>query len=251
MRVFLILVFVIVLSSGAQATKPEPLSDLPGMPKEQFFQVHPKSEARTYRTISGTEEWITYDYPFGPLASGTISVHFADGKGAEWKINDRAEVVKEYLSEFSSPAFAPDSKTYAAIRDALTKIPLDAFLSVTDRSRPVIFTEYHYTGVGRFASSSNIVSFEDDAPSMTDGLTMIKISLEMEDTAQTSQEIEGVILHELAHRVLEHAKKKIRTCQMEREANNLVKSWGYEREYRKAKERFGDKTRTDAEKCPE
>jgi hypothetical protein len=239
----MLLCFVIypTLSFGKECT-PKTLNPLVGLPLKEFE----KREARTYRKMEN-EEWQTFN-----CGSDAVTFHFNNGKVVAWKMNDRPEIVEEYLSEFCSQAFIQSyPKIYGAIKAALTKIPQDAFLAVTDRARPVLFTETHYAGLGRFANSSNILVADDDAPAMSQGLTMIKLSVELEDKAESSEEIEGIILHELAHRVLEHAKKKLYTCQMEREANHLVKSWGYEKEYLKAKERFGDKTRTDAEKCPE
>ena len=245
----LIILYIGSLGGAEPDFSPDVFNHLIGLSRQEFLEKYPKISARTYRSVN-SEEWLTYNWDSEGFHA--VTFHLKEGKVLDWTMDNRPEIVEEYLGEFCSRAFVQGyPKIYSAIKAALTKIPHDVFLAVTDRSRPVIFTEYHYTGIGRFANSSNIFSFEDDAPSMTDGLTMIKLSVELEDKAESSQEIEGIILHELAHRVLDHAKKEIRTCQMEREANNLVKSWGFGEEFQKAKATFGDKTRTDAEKCPE
>lgn len=210
-----------------------------GMSRENFAKIYPKSKARTYRT-KDREEWITFDDESGQKGD-MITFHFRDDILTDFKVNYRPEVVEEYLSEYCSQIFIQSlPKTYKAIEDALNLIPQEAFLSITNRARPTLFTEYHYTGMGRFANSSEIFSFPDDAPSFEDGMTIIKLSTELEDTAQTPEEIEGIILHELAHRYWEHAKNQTELCQREREANKLVKEWGFEKQFEQTKSRFGE-----------
>jgi len=212
-----------------------------GMSKPEFADYYSKDDARTYRTDIN-EEWITFDHAEGNLPA-MITFHIKDNKVAGWKVNDRNEVVKEYLGEYCSQAFIQSSpKIYTAIQNALRRLPLNVFLSVTDRARPVLFTEFHSSGMGRFANSSEIYSFEDDAPSMMAGLTIIKLNMELEE-APDSTAIEGVILHELAHRYLKHAQTRTNrnVCDQEREANRLVKSWGADEEFARAQEVFGGK----------
>ncbi len=226
------------LSSYADEKTPTPVlrKVKVGMELKVFFKRYPKAKARTYRKEK-TEEWLTFDYQKEHL----LTFYLKDNKVADWKLDDRQEVIREYLSEFCSQSFIQSyPKIYKAIQSALEKIPYEIFLSLTDRARPVLFTEYHTIGVGRFANSSEIMVFKDDAPSFTKGLTIIKLSTELEET-DSAEDIEGVILHELAHRVLEHSQKEIRTCQREKEANQLVKTWGLEEEFLKAKARFGSK----------
>lgn len=210
-----------------------------GMNQEEFQAVYPKEKARTYRT-EGTEEWITFDGPPGEGPS-TVTFHLIENVLMDWAVNDREEVVREYLGEYCSQGIVQGlPKTYSAITHALSKIPWDAFLKVTERSRPVLFTEYHYTGVGRFANSSEISSTPGDAPSFQDGFMLIKLSAELEDRG-AEEAIEGVILHELAHRVLDHVRTRQgrSPCDIEKEANGLVKSWGFEAQYLAAKGTFG------------
>jgi len=153
----------------------------------------------------------------------------------------RPELVQHYLNEFCSISFPMHyPKTYKAIQHVLNKIPDDVFLAVTERRRPILFTEYHTTGIGRFANSSEIFVLPDDVPAFQDGMTIIKLSAELE-SADSSQAIEGVIAHELAHRFLEHILKKTERCQREKEANHLIQDWGFAEEFELARKKFGRK----------
>ena len=225
-----------------------------GMSRKKFLKLYPKAKARTYRT-QDNEEWFTFNDPSERKNSsaGTIqnmvTFHLKDNKVADWVLNNREEIVREYLGEFCSQAFVGGfPKIHAAIHNVLLKIPMEVFSSITDRSRPVLFTEYHTTGTGRFANSGEIISTPDDVLAFQRGLTIVKLSTELED-ADDEQAIEGVVFHELAHRYLEHARKPVRTCEMEREANRLVKEWGFGNEYSKAKVRFGHNEQEGKEPC--
>ena len=225
-----------------EAKAAPPVSPLKGIAagssKRKFFRFYPKIEARTYRS-SDSEDWLTYDYASRNDPAGTVTVHFKDDRLVDWTLNNRTEVVEEYLSEFCSQGIIQNNpQMYAAIKDALERIPQDVFLSVTDRGRPVLFTEYYDSGTARFANSSEIFSVEDDAPAFKSGLTLIKLSTGL-NSAPGPEPIEGIVLHELAHRYLEHSKRKERTCAMEREANQQVKSWGMEKEFLAAQSQFG------------
>ncbi len=211
-----------------------------GVSKKKFFKKHPKSKARTYRS-SANEDWLTYDDWSDPLKMNMITVHFKDDSLVSWTLNNKEEVVEEYLGEFCSRAFILYyPKIYSAIRNAMLKIPLEVFRSITDRSRPVLFTEFHSTGTGRFANTSEIIATRDDAPAFEGGLTIIKLNTDLE-AVEDGRAIEGVVLHELAHRYLEHGVQKASSCEMEREANALVARWGMSGEYQKASESFGHK----------
>ena len=59
-------------------------------------------------------------------------------------------------------------------------------------------------------------------------------------TAEDVEAIEGVVLHEIAHRVLEHGTSEKASREKGRAANRLVKKWGFTRELEKAIERFGE-----------
>lgn len=220
-----------------------------GTSMKKLLKIYPKVDARTYRK-EGKEEWLTYNDPPEGEPRGTMTIHFKNGKLVEFMPDNREEVVKEYLGEYCSRTISEFNPTlYAGIKGALLKLPIKEFLMATDRKRPVLFTEYYPSGIARFATSSEIYSFPDDAPSFGDGLTIIKLNTELNDAGDVSA-VEGIILHELAHKILEHSKKPF-SCQLERDANNQVKKWGYEKEFLAAKEKFGSKERDGSENCKE
>ncbi len=67
---------------------------------------------------------------------------------------------------------------------------------------------------------------------------MIKLSMGL-GIAKTPSAIEGVVAHELAHRVLDHVRNGKVSCQAEREANALIKQWGFKKEFQEASRLFG------------
>jgi len=221
-----------------------------GMPQGEFVKTYPKIKARTYRQ-SGREEWMTFNEPLTGKPHEVVSFHLQDGKIKNWRFNDRGEVITEYLGEFCSMAIAQGfPKIYDAIRDVLQRMPFEDFLKITDRRRPVLFTEFFDSGTAKFASSSEIISTEDDAPAFMEGVTIIKLSTGL-NQASGPEAIEGVLAHELAHRVLDHVRKGRRTCQAEREANALIKQWGFGKEYEKASATFGQKVAGKIDACPD
>lgn len=150
----------------------------------------------------------------------------------------RTEKVDAYLQEFCSPAFAEGSNIHTAIRNVLLKIPDDVYEKVTDRRRPVLFTEVHPSGTARFANTAEIIVPPGDIPAFQDGLTIMKLSTELE-SAGSPDPIAGIVAHELAHKYLDHAIKGGVTCKTERETNTLVKNWGFMREFEAASENYG------------
>jgi len=210
-----------------------------GMSAEDFFKRYPKNTARTYR-LDRNSEWLTYDKINTDPTKDTLTFHLEGGKVESWSVNDREEVVKEYISEFVSLGFNKgSSKIFKAIEGVLAKIPRQVFLSVTDRKHPVLFTEYYFEGMSRFANSSEVIVLKDDPPTFTEGVTIIKLSSEL-NLADSIQEVEGVILHELAHSYLRHGMNEGRDSELEKEANRLIKEWGFIVEFEKASKRFGD-----------
>jgi hypothetical protein len=237
---FILTVFLSVLSfaQAPQGAAGKSEGIYAGMPQEDFFRVFPRKQARTSREDTGGI-WISYAQPLSGTAQGVITFHIKDGKVAGWAENDRREVVAEYMGEFCS-AGTPGggSKTYEAIRDVLELMPLKAFLNVTERSRPVLFTEYYDSGTAAFANSTELLSDPEDAPAFGEGLMIMKLSTAL-DSAESPSPIKGVVAHELAHHVLDHARQGAGTCAAEREANRLVKDWGFESEYEAASRMFG------------
>lgn len=212
-----------------------------GLAKSDFEKFYPKTRARTYREVKD-ETWITFDVPHNAVfPENTVTFHLKSERVADWRINDRPEIIEEYLGEFESRAFpGAFPKIDAAIRDVLSRIPYADFLKITDRRRPVLFTEVFDSGTAQFANSSEISSLPDDPPAFQDGFTLIKLSTGL-NAAADPKAIEGVIAHEIAHRVLDHVKHGKRSCEAEREANNLIKQWGFGAEYEQASQTFGHK----------
>ena len=67
----------------------------------------------------------------------------------------RAQRAEAYLDEFASQAFKQDyPNIYAALKKALMDIPDDAYLKVTHRDFPVLFTEVLHFGSGQWANSA-------------------------------------------------------------------------------------------------
>ena len=152
----------------------------------------------------------------------------------------RQQKAEAYLAEFASPAFK-DSYTniYSAIKNVLILLPEYAFEKVTDRSFPVLFTEVPHFGTGRWANSSGIYVMPDDPPTFTKGMWIVKLNTELNE-GKDVEAIEGVVFHELAHRVLGHEGGHF-SIEVEKEANHLVKKWGFQKQYLKAKASFGTK----------
>ena len=224
--------------AGESVTFPR-LGIYAGMPKDAFFVIHPKKTARTYRQ-EGLDEWLTFNVSTEE-EPGTVTFHLRDDKIQGWRLNDRVEVVREYLGEFCSQGIIQGMPgIHTAIQDVLERLPLKDFLNVTDRRRPVLFTEYYDSGTARFANTSEIIALADDAPAWEAGLTIIKLSSALNE-ADTPEPVKGVVAHELAHRVLDHSRKGPVTCKEEREANTLVGQWGFKEEFQQASKMFGRK----------
>jgi hypothetical protein len=111
---------------------------------------------------------------------------------------------------------------------------------VTNRARPVFFSEFYDSGTARFASSQEFIFRPEDPPCCSEGFTLLKIGLGI-GISDKPGPIEGVIAHELAHKVLEHIRNGKVNCNAEREANRLVKKWGFEEEFKEASKLFGSK----------
>ena len=151
---------------------------------------------------------------------------------------DRKQVMDQYLSEFCSLQGFP--KIFTAIQDVLMRMPYKDFLIVTNRQRPVIFMEVYDSGTARFASSQELIIDKKDEPCCREGFTVIKLGLGL-DGAKDSVPIKGVVAHELAHRVLDHIRKGYVNCDAERQANRLIKKWGFGKEFLEASRVFGQR----------
>jgi hypothetical protein len=217
-----------------------------GMPEIDFLQVFPKDKLRDLRH-DGPDDWLTYNQPLDDPFHEIVTFNFRDDKLIGWKYNDRPEVIKEYLGEFSF--YQDPSLTYQAIKDVLSRMPYKDFLNVTDRQRPVLFTEFYSEGTARFASSSEFIVNPDDPPCCRDGFTMVKLGMSL-GLAKTPGPIEGVVAHEIAHRVLDSIRKGNVNCDAERAANRLIRQWGFKKEFKEASQLFGQK-KGDPAACQE
>lgn len=208
-----------------------------GMTAKAFLKRYPKSEVRSFRR-SGDEEWITFNDPLRGPATGAVTFYFKNDVVLGWMIDDRTEIVEEYLQEFCS--LQPFPVIFTAIKNVLLKMPYADFLRVTDRRRPIIFTEFYDSGTARFASSQEYIVEPGNPPCCSEGFTLIKVGLGL-GAAASPGPIEGVMAHEIAHRVLDHVRNGKVSCTAEREANALIKEWGFREEFKAASSLFGGK----------
>lgn len=213
--------------------------------RERLIEVFEFTEMRSFRNVEGGVN-ITFNYRKDGKIVDTVTFYLEDNKVKRWIIDDRDEMAKQYLMEFASGILLSNHKAKTALKNALVKLPKDVFLDVTDRSRPIIFLDHYTKGIARFASSKEFRMRDEDPPTFSDGFYIIQIGSELIDKAQGTEGIEGVILHEIAHRVLEHLRQPASSCEFERDANRLVIKWGYEVEYKKASELFGAKKKGDS-----
>ena len=207
------------------------------MSESEFFKVYPRADSRTHR-VNGVEEWITFNVILKGSLNDVVTFYIQNGKLKQWCLNDRPEVIDEYLGEFCS--FGNSDMIYSAIKDVLERMPFNDFLNVTSRKRPVIFTEYYDSGTARFASSGEFILTENDPLCCKEGFTIIKLGMGL-GLAKTPGAIEAVVAHELAHRVLDHIKKGNINCDAERQSNRLIKKWGFTKELKEASKLFGMK----------
>jgi hypothetical protein len=208
-----------------------------GMQEGDFLVIYPQHQLRDLRH-EGINDWLTYNVPFDDPLHEIVTFYFQDDKLTQWKINDRPEVVKEYLGEFSF--YRDPDVIYKAIEAVLLRMPYEDFLNVTNRQRPVLFTEFYDSGTARFASSSEFIVTKDDPPCCAQGFTMVKLGMGL-GLSKTPGPIEGVVAHELAHRVLDSIRKGNVNCDAERASNALIKRWGFKKEFKAASKLFGQK----------
>jgi hypothetical protein len=215
-----------------------------GMSKVKLLKKFKSDKIRTFRYEDEHKQYITFDHVINGK-NDMFSVYLEDEKVIKWVVDDRPEVVKEYLEEFASGGLLGNPKTRVALVKALEDLPKLVFLEITKRSRPVIFIDYYTVGIAKYASSLEFRMRKEDPPTFTDGFFMIKLGDALNE-ADNPEPIEGIILHEIAHRVLEHLRQSKFSCQYEREANQLLKTWGYEDLFAQASKTFGAKKKGDS-----
>ena len=217
-----------------------------GMEEGAFLKIYPQNKLRNFRH-AGSKDWLTYNVPINDPSHELITFYFQNEKLSLWRFNDRPEVIKEYLNEF---CFYQDPDViYRAIWDVLLRMPYKDFLNVTNRQRPIIFTEFYDSGTARFASSSEFILTKDDPPCCKEGFTIIKLGMGL-GLSRIPGPIEGVIAHEIAHRVLDSIRKGNVNCDAERAANALIRKWGFKKEFKAASKLFGQK-KGDPAACQE
>jgi hypothetical protein len=217
-----------------------------GMKESDFLGIYPKNNLRGFRH-EGPNDWLTYNEPLNDPLHEVVTFYFQDEKLAQWKLNDRPELIKEYLGEFCF--YQDPSLIYQAIKDVLLRMPYPDFLNITNRQRPTLFTEFYDSGTARFASSTEFIVTKDDPPCCKEGFTLVKLGMGL-GLAKTPGPIEGVVAHEIAHRVLDSIRKGNVNCDAERASNALIKKWGFRKEFKEARQLFGQK-KGDPAACQE
>jgi len=212
-----------------------------GLAKDRLLQIFSAGQIRAFRRMAGVHS-LTFDYEPGTDCP-ILTFYFENETVSRWQCNDWEEYVRQYLFEFSE--WVPGTKIYQAIYQALLKLPKKEFLEITKRDRPVIFLDYYTKGIARFASSGEFVRIPEEPLAFENGFYMVKLGAELEE-AEDPEAIQGVILHELAHRIFEHLKSDIHVCERELEANQWLKKQGFEREFEKASGLFGAKQKGDS-----
>jgi len=208
-----------------------------GMDQADFLKIYPFRKVRDFRHVD-MDDWLTYNDPLDDPFHRTVTFYFENQKLLKWIFDDRPEVVQEYLSEFCF--YQEPSLIYEAVRNVLLKMPYEDFLSATRRERPMLFTEFYLEGTARFASSSEFIVNPEDPPCCKEGFTLVKLGMSL-GLAKTPEPIEGVVAHEIAHRVLDSIRKGNVNCDAERAANHLIVKWGFKKEFKEASQLFGQK----------
>jgi len=208
-----------------------------GINEGDFLKIYPQNKLRDFRH-AGVDDWLSFNEPLDGASHDVVTFYFQDQKLIRWALNDRPEIVKEYLAEF---CFYQDPDViYKAVRDVLLRMPYDDFLNATRRQRPMLFTEFYDSGTARFASSSEFIVNDNDPPCCKEGFTIIKLGMGL-GLSKTPGPIEGVVAHEIAHRVLDTIRKGNVNCDAERAANRLIRKWGFKKEFKQASQLFGQK----------
>jgi hypothetical protein len=152
---------------------------------------------------------------------------------------------QEYFEEFVSPEIVFYPNIYQALKNVFSKLPKEVLDKVTKRDHPILFIPTISTGIARYAHSIEFNLEKNKPRAFQSGFYLIMLGDELNQIGDVSA-IEGVIFHEIAHRYLDHARNPNPGCELEKEANRLVKKWGFEVEYKKASAAFGHKEPGDS-----
>ncbi len=219
--------------------------DFHNLSREDLLEHFSKDNLRSY-TFAGNEESMTFNDASGH-DHRALTFYLKNNTVSHWQMDDREEMAKQYLNEFASGnIFQSYPKIANALLNVLQKMPYDAYLQITERSRPILFIDYYTGGIAKYAGSLEFTMRETDPPTFMNGFWIIRLGDGLNE-ANDIKSIEGVIAHEIAHRVLENLKNtNSHPCEREIDANALVKEWGFSEEFQKASDEFGAKNETDS-----
>jgi len=232
-------------SSANAATLAQINNRLIGTPRDKLIEKFGEDNLRSYQ-ITGDDSSITFVVE-GTALPTPVTFYLSQGFVSDFQINDREEMAKQYMSEFASGNILHAyPKVRIALLNALQKLPLKMYLEITDRQRPIIFLDYYTEGIAKYAGSMEFRMRETDPPTFEDGFYIIRLGDKLNDT-ENPEAIEGVILHEIMHRVKEHLRNDTQQpCELEKEANQLLKELGFEKEFSLASAEFGSKKQGDS-----
>jgi len=245
LTVILVVILSFIASLATAATLPQVNERLIGISRSKLIKKFGEQNLRSYQTLE-KETSMTFVIKDG-TAQSPVTFYLTNDVVKRWQVNDREEMAKQYMSEFASGNILHNyPKVRTALLSALQKLPLDIYLTITDRRRPIIFLDYYTEGIAKYAGSMEFRMRETDPPTFEDGFYIIRLGDKLNGTENT-EAIEGVILHEIMHRVLEHLRNDTeQPCEMEKQANQKLKDLGFEKEYSMAAAEFGSKVQGDS-----
>ena len=116
----LILFFIVVMMGGLSwASKTENMvrhGVYVGMSEGEFLALHPFKSVRNFRHI-GNDDWLTYLKSMKDASQELVTYHFQNDQLIQLNTNDRPEIVREYLSEFSF--YQDPDIIYKAVKEVL------------------------------------------------------------------------------------------------------------------------------------
>lgn len=174
-----------------------------------------------------------------------LTLFIISPSASETQLKTDENDISLYMREFVSAELYNYPNILEAIKHTLQKLPKDVYTEVTARERPVVFLPTISTGIARYARSHQFLVEPDDTPTFIDGFYLILLGDELNNKNNVPA-VSGIIAHEIAHRYLEHLTERKDMCDMEREANRLIKQWGFEKEFEAASDLFGAKKKSDS-----
>jgi Zn-dependent protease with chaperone function len=160
-------------------------------------------------------------------------------------ISSSRQTTEEYFQEFVSPEIQYYPNIDQALKNVFSKLSPEVLQEIKHRDYPILFVPTISSGIARYAHAVEFTQEKGKNRAFRKGFYLIMLGDQLNQIADV-EAIEGVILHEIAHRYLNHAQSQNPGCELEREANRLVKKWGFEAEYKKASAAFGHKESGDS-----